>query len=248
MGFLPRSFGRLVLSLTLLTGLIGTILPAPAQAQFTPPDRGLPGRREGGGTRGNGCTTSDRPLIALAPQFVVDGVLSIYGTTVTETPTLYWYVPEVSAEALELVLLDEEGNEVYVATLPANTTSGIVGVEVPLKDNGDSHLSPNQDYRWFFSIVCDASDRSGDILSEGWIRRIPLDDELGEQLKTVPPIQQAALLTQAGIWYDALHSTTQQRCLQPEEATLTQQWTDLLTAVELAGLVDEPLLFACPAE
>lgn len=247
MGVRFRSFGRVAISLTLLTATLWSVLPSPVQAQYTPPDRGLPGRREGGGTRGNGCVASDRPLTALAPQFVVDGTVSIYGTTVSETPKLYWYVPAVNAQALEFVMLDENGDEVYLQELPANETSGIVAVEVPMAEDPTlSRLEPNQDYHWFFSVVCDADDRSGDIISEGWVRRIPTEASLEAQLTDAPLYQQSDALVQAGIWYDALNTAAQQRCLPPEDTSSTDQWDTLLTSVGLHSLTDAPLLFSCP--
>lgn len=240
------SIGRLTATLFLLTGVVWSSAPSPVLAQYTPPDRGLPGRREGGGTRGNGCVDSDRPLTALAPEFTMDSTVSIYGTTVSETPKLYWYVPQVNAQALEFVMLDEAGNELYIQQFPANTASGIVGVEVPLAvDNQAPLLAADQNYHWFFSVVCDTSDRSGDIISEGWVRRIPLDEMLDQQLKQVPAAQQSALYAQAGIWYDALNTAAQQRCLYPDNPALTSQWNTLLTSVGLEGLVDQPLLLTC---
>ncbi|MBD1913448.1 MULTISPECIES: DUF928 domain-containing protein [unclassified Leptolyngbya] len=248
MGIPFHSLSRAAISLTLLTATLWSVLPLPVQAQYTPPDRGLPGRREGGGTRGNGCATSDRPLTALAPQFVVDGTVSIYGTTVSETPKLYWYVPAVNAQALEFVLLDEDGDEVYLETLPANETPGIVGVEVPAAENSTlSRLTPNQDYHWFFSVVCDTSDRSGDVISEGWVRRIPAETSLEAQLTTTPPTQHAGELAQAGVWFDALNTAAQQRCLQPEDMSSLEQWNTLLGSIGLENLTDAPLLESCPA-
>jgi len=246
MGHLLPFLGRLAVSLTLVSGILWSAVPAPAQAQYTPPNRGLPGRREGGGTRGNNCTASDRPLTALAPEFSVDNIVSVYGTTVSDTPKLYWYVPEVNAEVLEFVLLDETENEVFVQELPVNAASGMIEIEIPLDEGGNgSRLAANEDYHWFFSIVCDQGDRSGDIISEGWIRRIPLADSLDDQLKTAPPLEQSDVFVDAGIWYDAVSTTAQQLCQQPDNTTLSNQWNELLTSVALESLASEPLLLDC---
>ncbi|MBE9097864.1 DUF928 domain-containing protein [Vacuolonema iberomarrocanum] len=236
---------RVITSLSLLVGasLIG--LSTSVLAQYTPPDRGLPGRREGGGTRGGteACVVGDRSMVALIPE-------TVFGTTVKEDPTLYWYVPAVNAVALEFLLYDEAGNEVFAQTLPPTSEAGIVSIKVPTTGEGEqatSRLDVNEDYHWFFSIVCNESDRSADVFAEGWVRRIPLTDPLDGQLQAVPPTQQAEVFADAGIWYDALDANVQVRCEAPDDASLTNQWVDLLGSVGLEAVADASFTSACTA-
>lgn len=214
----------------------------PVLAQYTPPDRGLPGRREGGGTRGGTeCVVGDRTLTAFIPE-------TVFGTTTDASPKLYWYVPEINAPTLEFMLLDEAGNEVYLAEIPSVDGPGIISLEVPAEVMGDtstSRLEENQNYRWFFSIVCNESDRSGDVYTEGWLRRVSLDPMLDEQIKDQPAVTQSDLYAQAGIWYDAMDAIAQAQCQQPNDPTVSSQWNSILTSVGLEGFVDEPVLFDC---
>jgi len=226
--------------LLLNIGVVG--LSTSVLAQYTPPDRGLPGRREGGGTRGDtaACIVGDRSLVALIPE-------TVFGTTVKAEPTLYWYIPEVNADALEFLLYDEAGNEVFFQQLSPSDEAGIVSLSVPPleSDPTTSRLDLNENYHWFFSIVCDESDRSADVFAEGWVRRIPLSTDLEEQLKVAPPAAQAEVYAAAGIWYDALDASAQVRCTNPDNTSLTTQWTDLLSSVGLEAIAEAPLSSTC---
>lgn len=238
---------RAIMSLLLLLSAAVVGLPASVLAQYTPPDRGLPGRREGGGTRGSATTTcvvGDRSLLALIPE-------TVFGTTVKAAPTLYWYVPEVNAAGLEFLLYDEEGNEVFSQVIPPADEAGIVGITVPLLGEGegsDSRLALNENYHWFFSIICDEGDRSADVFAEGWVQRIPLSADLDAQLKTTPATEQAEVYASAGIWYDALDASTQVRCEAPDDAILRTQWANLLSTVGLEAVAEAPLTAACMAD
>jgi hypothetical protein len=57
-------------------------------------------------------TKASKPLIALVP---VDGA----GETMAENPTVFWYMPEISADApapaVEFVLKDANDQEIYTA-------------------------------------------------------------------------------------------------------------------------------------
>ncbi len=223
------------MSLLLAVGILGAMI-APAQAQFIPPDRGLPGRREGGGTRGE-CAV--RPLEGERPSTLVALVPDTnFGVTVDPAPTLYWFVPAVNAQLLEFVIFDESDTEVYRAELPPQTDTGIVSITIPpLSDQSPtSRLQPRQDYHWYFSIVCDELDRSGDIFSEGWLRRIEPGAALAQALAAAPTEQHSNLYAEAGLWHDALHHTAQHLC-QPSPSPQAQtQWNRLLESVNLASL------------
>ncbi|MEO1145822.1 MAG: DUF928 domain-containing protein [Cyanobacteria bacterium J06638_22] len=237
---------RVIRSLSLLAcvGLVG--ISTSVLAQYTPPNRGLPGRREGGGTRGGTavCVVGDRSLVALIPE-------TVFGTTVKDDPTFYWYVPAVNAAGLEFLLLDEAGNEVFTQMLPPTSEAGIVGIKVPALGDGEqaaSRLNVNEDYHWFFSIVCDEGDRSADVFTEGWVRRIPLAATLAGQLETTPPSQQADIFADAGIWYDALDTNVQVRCEEPNDFSLADQWVNLLGSIGLDSVADASLNSACIAD
>ncbi|MBD2460764.1 DUF928 domain-containing protein [Oscillatoria sp. FACHB-1407] len=220
---------HLLLSIVLLSGF-----PLGAMAQeYIPPDRGAPGRREGGGTRGN-CLRGEPPLIALIPN-------TNFGTTLEARPTFYWHVPPTNSPLAEFVLLDAEDNEVYRTTFQLSGNPGIMAFS--LKDQADApDLEVGKDYHWYFSLICDPGDRSGDIFAEGWIQRIAPPANLTNQLASTPAGDRATLFAQSGIWYDALNSLAILRQSQPRDPDVATQWTTLLRSVGLDAIANQPFL------
>lgn len=230
---LPR-LGAMVLA----TGLALSALPLSAIAQtYHPPDVGLPGRREGGGTRG-GCAATDQTLLALVPA-------DNFGYTLEDYPTLYWYIPEIEAETAELVLLNENNDEIYQATFPLPDQAGVISVALPTQSDLPP-LAVGQSYHWFFSIICDPDDRSGDLFTDGWIQRtaIPPDSSLAMRLRTASPETKAAIYAEAGIWFDALETLATDRSKTPDNPQVERQWATLLESVGLTDLIDQPFTLA----
>ena len=60
----------------------------------------------GGGKRGT-CAGGDIPLTTIAPK---NNLI----TTLSATPSLYWFIPETNGMKAEFVLIDSKGNDVYV--------------------------------------------------------------------------------------------------------------------------------------
>lgn len=207
-------------------------LPSRAQ-EYTPSGRGMPGRREGGGTRG-GCLAQQPTLTALMPS-------TNSGTTLAEQPTFFWYVPENTAAAAEFVLLNAENQPIYQVTLPISSQAGILSLTLPA-DRSSPSLTLNQPYRWYFSLICDPLDRSADSFTSGWIERIQPTPALTQALSTATPDQKPALYAEAGLWYDALTSIATLRQADPQNPDLITQWQTLLNSVDLTSIVDQPLL------
>lgn len=206
-------------------------LVLPGLAQYRPPDQGLPGRREGGGTRG-GCQIQQSSLIqqpsltALMPE-------SNLGLTVAARPSFFWYVPQTAAVA-EFVLLDANNTELYKTQVPLSQQAGIVQFTLP--ETGPA-LQVNQSYRWFFSLVCEPLDRSADIFVSGWVKRVEPNPDLPQAL--------VATAGQTGVyetrWYDDLATLAALRRAQPHNTALTNQWQMLLQSVGLSQIADQPL-------
>lgn len=227
---LTRKLVQIVLALSLINGV-----PLVALAQeFEPPLRGMPGRREGGGTRG-GCLVGQQSLMALMPE-------SNLSLTVSERPTFFWYIPPTTAEMAEFTLLDARNQEVYKTAVPINQESGIISLqsseELPALEAG-------VDYRWYFSLVCDLQDRSADVFTTGWIQRIVPNTALTTHLETVAEVDRPAVYAEAGLWQDALSSLVILRRSQPQDASISRQWTRLLESVELGHIADQPLVPCC---
>lgn len=203
---------------------------------FSPPDgRGMPGRREGGGTRG-GILIQGTPPTALIPS-------SNLGTTLSGHPTFYFYVPiETAGLNAELVLLDNEGNTLYQAIAPLPSQEGIVRVPLP----SDVTLEPERLYQWFFSVVVSEDDPSANIILSGWVRRVPENPELMQQLAAIAPSERPAAYADAGLWYEALNSLAELHQSNPTDPTVQSQWEALLRSVDLGAIAPQPLLPALP--
>lgn len=199
---------------------------------YTPPDRGIPGRREGGGTRG-GCM-SPQPLTALMP-------MNGYGETLAAYPTFYFYVPDFNAEAAEFVLLNEAGDEIYASEFQVTGEPGVIAIHLP-STVGLPELAIGENYEWIFSLICDRTDRSGDSMVSGWLQRIETPATLAMELETLPESDRPALYAQSGLWYEAIASLADLRLANPTSAAIQEQWSSLLSSVELEYLAEAEFL------
>ena len=227
--------------------LIAVSVADVASAQkFVPKSRGIPGRREGGGTRGD-CTTNARKLTAIVPQEM--------GETISEYPTFSWALPETQATSAEFLLIDPITNtEIYRTSFPVTGQAGIISIAIP-KETNIQPLALNKDYRWQFAVVCDKpesslesmGDNSHNATTEGIIRRVASSASLQQQLKGQSPAEQAAIYAREGIWFDAAQIYTQLQRQQPTNRMVQQAWRVFLESVELNRVVQEPLLPLLPA-
>src|SRR4029078_13123615 len=121
---------------------------------YSPPSRGAPGGRIGGGTRGG---QNVFVLSVLAPDHSA--------FTTTEQPSLYWFISKPTSLPVELTVMDPHGIKPLLETqLPPPTNAGIQRVRLA---DYNVHLAPGAAYRWFVAVVPDADRRSKDILAGG---------------------------------------------------------------------------------
>ena len=224
-----RRFGLRVLAVLTVAAVIA-IEAAPSFAQFRPPNRGMPGRREGGGTRGGGCPLQKPGLTALMPD-------SNLGMTVAPQPTFFWYLPQNSVAAAEFTLLGPDNTEIYKTLVTVPTQGGVVSLSLPQ----DKQLEVGQSYRWYFSLICDPLDRSEDTFTSGWVERVDPSPELSTSLKTASAAEVPNLYAQAGLWYDALAALVSLRQSQPQNPAFVTEWRELLGAVNLEALANQPI-------
>lgn len=205
--------------------------------QFNAPESlGIPVRRVSAGTRNGGsCTQGNQPIIALAP-------LEDPQITTFSNPTFFFYVPQTNAQALELVLQDENQEVINKTTFKTPAKSGIVSV-VPA--NLTPKLKVGKTYRWFFSVVCDRSRRSQDLLVQGSILRLAPDEKLQTRLAKADIRERASIYAQSGSLTDALANLAQLRRQRPNDPDLKTDWEDLLRSVDLQEITNAPLLECC---
>lgn len=202
-------------------------------SQFVPPNRKAPDTTVGGASRGGCLQTTSEKLRSLTPA----NNLSL---TTQEYPTLYWYIPPSEAKELEFELRSSDNTKSYTKTLALPSSAGVMGLN--LQKTGLPRLELGQTYHWYFRMVCDREDRSGDVIVEGWIERTQLSQTLVQQLEKALPIDRPNIYAQAGIWQDSLALLAELRRSNPNDSKLELQWEQLLKSGELAPIVDKPLL------
>ncbi|WP_190749537.1 DUF928 domain-containing protein [Leptolyngbya subtilissima] len=204
---------------------LAVFVESPGLAQSNGSDRGaFPGRRVGGGTRGD-CAIDSRSLAALNPA-------SNLGVTASDRPSLYFSIPTAAAPYHgQFILHDAEENRLYETTVVAGDEP-LVGVHLPA-----DLVTADQDYHWYFVVACNPRDLSQNVVLEGWLRRVPLTPAptnttlVNNQLSLVESYQAQ------GLWSDAIALMVELRQAHPDNQAVQTQWSRLLEALDLANVV-----------
>lgn len=222
-----RTFTAILTTLLILSCLPEQVLAQKASRE------GLPGRRVGGGTRGE-CPIQAKRLTALVPE-------NNLGLTVADYPTFFFYVPESPIPTtVEFVLLDDSDRQVYETSFMTAGTGGVINLSLPA-NAGLPPLTIGKNYHWYFSIVCNPVNRAEDIFVEGWVQRVELDPILAIKLDKASMQEQVNLYAAAGLWHEAITTLNHLRRDRPNDPTLIANWIQLLQSVELDTIAQEPL-------
>lgn len=198
--------------------------------KFPPPSgRGAPARTAGGGTR-NGevkCTEGKIPLTALMPtRQNVD-------ITISANPTFFIYVPQTTAKQAEFVIVDEQGNDIYVGEFNIPAEPGIMQINLP----SDVSLEIGKYNTWMFSLNCNPKERAEDEFVQGLIMRTDISAEAKNSLEnSATPVEKAKIYASQEIWNETLTNLVSVKDLYPES------WKELLESVRLEMLINEPIL------
>ena len=238
MGFLAVVISQVVAIVpSLPSQLLAQSSPMKISQEFPPTsERGAPETTTGGGTRGNSCMETGKevekiPLTSLLPK-------DPKGITATPNPVLYWYVPQNTAEFGEFLVIDEKGNEVYLANFELPPNPGIVKLRIP----ENASLKTDIDYSWTLSLVCDSLDRGRDQSVTGVVRFTKINPQEKIKLEDATLLDKAHFYAQQKIWHDTLHLAAQLYTDNPAA------WEELLESVELEKIANQPLLKCCTAE
>jgi uncharacterized protein DUF928 len=204
-----------------------TTVTAPAPV-YKPPLLGAPAGRVGGGTRG-GSARDIFVLSALVPEDT--------GLTMSEQPSLYWFISSATALPVEVAISDPRATQPILETrLPSPVQPGLHRIK--LADHG-VRLAPGVAYRWSVTVISDPNRRSRDILAGGVIERVEVPAGLQEKLAQSRKEEHPFLYAQAGLWYEALGSISELIEVTPYDAQLRKQRAGLLNQVGLPELPDE---------
>ena len=232
---------------TLLSPLAWNSLPSQAAASPTNNSNkesgyandGFPTRRFGGGTRNAYCPNIDSEkipekeqkecfwdfLIALMPNKLVE--------TVNAQPTIHAYIPAIDNRdnvKLELVLRDGDNDEfLYETTFKTDGKAAIVPIQIP----GNSELTLGKNYHWYLSIIYNEYDRANDDHVEGWIRRIPMSQQLSQRLANASFEEKVNIYSEQGLWHEAFAAAAQLKRSNADDNHIIHTWQRLLQSVKL---------------
>jgi len=169
---------------------------APPEPVYKPPPRGAPGGRVGGASRGTVKVTMPLPTIELlAPN-------GHTGLTTSATPTLYFFVSQPITWPTQFTIsAPTQPNPVLEVNIPSPREAGVY----PLR-TADYHvrLEPGVLYTWSVSVILNPKARSRDIVASASLLRTAPGPAMEPAPRAAAPAQRAALLAQAGLWYDAV--------------------------------------------
>ncbi|MFZ9737832.1 MAG: DUF928 domain-containing protein [Prochlorotrichaceae cyanobacterium] len=235
-----RRLGKRCLTTIVLMSLL---LPsfgvrALAEDDFDPPDRGLPGRRRGGGSR----NPLSQCLQAGDPGFTALLPVSNIGLTIAEYPQIFWFIPQHQAPLVEVSLYStnadfQDQDLVFLSQFATTGQAGIGQLKAP-EAASLKPLAEGETYHWYLSLICDPNDRAEDITVSGWIERVPVPTNLAAELEIRQGIDRYRALAQAGLWFDALDTLATLRCTQPENAEAIEGVWQSLLAQEQVDLAE----------
>jgi hypothetical protein len=215
--------------------------PAPG-SQLKPPSVGSPaGGTEGGGTRSAMSKCSGdlgKDLTPLLPT-------THLGRTFSPAPTVFIYVPTPLNNTVEFELVDEGDNTLYKKMFNLTTKQpGIVALKLPDNDK-INEIKVGKNYQWSLTFQCglsNDSDQATNPFVSGWINRIELNSTDKFTLDKASLPERLKIYNDKVVWYDTLGTLAQLRRDNPTDATIARQWTDLLKAVKLDRLSQQPLV------
>jgi Domain of Unknown Function (DUF928) len=201
---------------------------------FKPPSVTAPSNRQGGTHRGSQLCPAGLSVTPLVPPTNI-------GLTLTESPTIFVYVPQTAAEIEFTLLSENEEKIVYEKTFKVDE-SGIVGISIPATGDNNKSLEVGKRYVWSFSMICEPEDRSADLVVKGFVQRIEPQPTLKSDLANPDPMTRLNVYAKNGLWYETLDTLAQMRRQTPGDARLTAKWTQLLQSQGLESVAAQPLV------
>ncbi len=255
---LNKTIFLLTLGLTLSTNFLQTALTATAvtpqitaqQPQFAPrrrallrfkiPDVGVSRNLEPGAARGQCSPQGISAVVPPKPATMRAREIPIE-LTLSDHPTIFVNVSPTTAEKALFLLRNDAGDVLLEKTLNLTTNNGIISYTLPTDFAG---LQVDGIYRWRLTLLCDptGSDRSGDPVASGVIKRVAPSAEVAQELESATDKQRVMIYADNGYWHDTVKTLADLRAENPNDMTLRRDWEELFKSVGLNELTNKPLI------
>ena len=173
--------------------------------------------------------TAPAAILPVLPQ-------SFFGTTVSERPNIFVYLPESTAKEAIFSLKDAHGNTLHEINLPVSGKAEVISLEVPVT------LEVEQNYQWFLALKIDGLLSPRTPYVDGWIQRILPNPELLQAMQEKDELKQATAFGKHGVWYDCIATLAKLRTKEPNNEALNQHWSELLASVQLKEIDKAPIV------
>ncbi|MEO5378303.1 MAG: DUF928 domain-containing protein [Magnetococcus sp. DMHC-6] len=166
---------------------------------YTPPARGSPSGRLGGGVRG--INTKIPKIKALVPNHV--------GFSTQDQPTLVWYINIPAELKVAISPLEEKSansDSIFETTINVEKA----GYQTLDLAQFNFKLKPEMDYKWTVTYLSEKDNRPVKVFSGGAIRHAPMEEHLKSTLNATAAQNVSDFYAKEGYWYDAVYSLTKQ--------------------------------------
>ncbi len=163
--------------------------------------------------------------IALAPPHT--------GLTTRAAPVLLWYLSKLPAGSAqyELLLANGDGSQVIARRpLQAPLNAGVQLIEL---SSLGIDLPERRELRWSVVVKLDPENPSSDLVTSGWIERVPESAELRGSASRGEAARSGERVCAAGVWYEAVETLSRVVKRAPGQ---TQPRKYLERMLERAGL------------
>jgi Domain of Unknown Function (DUF928) len=224
---------------------LSAVMAAPIKLRLPPPpQRGIAGSRAAAASR-DACPIVSQPLTAIVPEYRSAQENQVWGLTRMEHPTFWFYVPYTKPALVNSSFtLQDDSNPadpkiIYQnSTIAPAPTPGMIRIALP---KSSTALVVNKPYHWFLKLNMGCTSGQRPIFVQGWIQRMELDRNLSKQIDRATSIEKVALYAENGLWHDALTTLANLRATKPQDPALNQDWQNLLEAIGLKDLANQPL-------
>lgn len=196
---------------------------------------GSPSNRIAGATRGQNCVASKEScLTSLLPE--TSGQL----TTSVEYPAILFHITQTTAPEMEFRLVDSVERVIYTTIIPVPKQNSFIKVDFnTIKDSNGKKLSPlkiGREYKWDFSIVKDANDRSNNLTLSGTILRQEIDPNLAQMLQEATSSDRISIYAANDLWYDFVAALYDEQLRNPSDRQIASAWANLLEQIKLENI------------